>query len=77
MMTVGLRARLGDILVSAVIVGVGITGLIMTMDFPERAAMWSSWIMKLLILTAGSHLAMTLWKLRSKPEGSHSEESEQ
>ncbi|MBL4726496.1 MAG: hypothetical protein JKY83_07460 [Rhizobiaceae bacterium] len=64
-MTDRFRAQLGDILVSTVILAVGIIGLIMTMDFPDRAAMWSSWIMKLLILCAGTHLSIIFWKLRS------------
>lgn len=64
-MTDRFRAQLGDILVSTVILVVGIVGLIITMDFPDRAAMWSSWIMKLLILCAGVHLCIIFWKLRS------------
>lgn len=64
-MTGRFRAQLGDILVSTVILAVGIIGLIMTMDFPDRAAMWSSWIMRLLILCAGAHLCIIFWKLRA------------
>ena len=68
-MTDRFRAKLGDILVTTTIIAVGITGLIMTMDFPDRAAMWASWIMRLLVLCAGAHLGIILWKLRSADKG--------
>lgn len=68
-MTGRFRAQLGDILVTTVILAVGIVGLIMTMDFPDRAAMWSSWIMRLLVLCSGAHLGIILWKLRSASKG--------
>lgn len=68
-MTDRFRAQLGDILVSSVILAVGIIGLIMTMDFPDRAAMWASWIMRLLILCTAAHLGIIFWKLRSADKG--------
>lgn len=64
-MTARFRARLGDIVISSVVVLVGIAGLIKTMDYPERAAMWPSWIMQLMILCAGIHLVIVLWQVRA------------
>ncbi len=58
-------ARPGDILISIILICVGIAGLYMIQDFPDRAAMWPSWIMMLLIFFPALHLLVDFWKRRA------------
>lgn len=53
-------ARWTDIVVTTVLLGVAIYGLVTSLDFPERARVWPVSVMSLLILATAVHLVLIL-----------------
>lgn len=55
------RGKWIDVGVTAVLLGVGLYGLVSALGFPERASIWPVSVMTLLVVATSIHLLLTLW----------------